>query len=60
MCVQLTVHLGKPMKVLGDGGGAAVDLHQRDLIFSRHQDVLLVVEHSSQVHAPEITMRRTE
>lgn len=46
------------MEVLGDGGGAGVDLHQRDLIFSCHQDALLVEEHSSQVHAPEITMRK--
>ncbi len=37
---------------MGDGGGAALDLHQWDLIFSCHQDVFLVVEHSSQVHAP--------
>lgn len=56
----MTVHLGKPRKVVGDRGGAAVDLHQRDLIFSGHQDVLLVVEHSGQVHAPnEINMRQT-
>ncbi|KAF3846770.1 hypothetical protein F7725_003848 [Dissostichus mawsoni] len=47
-CVVLTVHLCKPEEVLDDGGGAALDLHQRDLIFSRHQDVLLVVENSRQ------------
>lgn len=51
--------LGKPKEVVDDGGGAALDLHQWDLIFSRHQDVFLVVEHSSQVHAPnEISMRQ--
>lgn len=50
--VLLTAHLGKPRKVVGDGGGAALDLHQWDLIFSCHQDVFLVVEHSSQVHTP--------
>lgn len=48
------------MEVLGDGGGAGVDLHQRDLIFSCHQDALLVEEHSSQVHAPEIPMRQNK
>lgn len=37
---------------MDDRGGAALDLHQRDLIFSCHQDVLLVVEHSGQVHTP--------
>lgn len=58
-CVRLTYHLGKPRKVVGDGGGAALDLHQWDLIFSCNQDVFLVVEHSSQVHAPnEIRNRR--
>lgn len=55
ICILLTVYLGKPEKVLGDGGGAALDLHQWDLIFSGHQDVFLVVEHSSQVHAPNET-----
>ena len=54
-------HLGKPKKVLGDGGGAALNLHQWDLIFSGHQDVLLVIEHSSQVHAPNyIHMRESK
>lgn len=37
---------------MDDRGGAALDLHQGDLIFSRHQDVLLVVEHCGQVHTP--------
>lgn len=46
-------YLGKPKKVLGDGGGAALDLHQRDLIFTRHQNVFLVVEYSRQVHTPD-------
>ncbi len=50
--VGQTVHLGKPWKVMGDGGGAALDLHKWDLIFGCHQDVFLVVEHSRQVHAP--------
>ena len=54
-CVVLTVYLCKPEEVLDDGGGAALDLHQRDLIFSRHQDVLLVVENSRQVHTPNKT-----
>lgn len=49
------VHLSKPQEVLGDGGGAALDLHQWDLIFCRHQDVVLVVENSCQVHAPNNT-----
>lgn len=54
-------HLGKPKKVLGDGGGAALDLYQWDLIFSSHQDVFLVVEHSSQVHTPNnVHMRKTK
>lgn len=48
----MTAHLGKPRKVVDDRGGAALDLHQRDLIFRCHQDVLLVVEHSGQVHTP--------
>lgn len=48
------------MKVLGDGGGAGDDLHQRDLIFSCHQDALLVVEHSGQVNASEITMTQNK
>lgn len=56
MYVQTNVcHLRKPKEVLGDGGGAALDLHQRDLFFRRHQDVFLVVEHSCQVHAPNET-----
>lgn len=57
---QNGVYLGKPKKVVGDGGGAALDLHQWDLIFSRHQDVFLVVEHSSQVHAPETINAKTD
>lgn len=57
----LTVHLGKPKEVMSDGGRAAMDLHQWDLIFSCHQDVFFVVEHSCQVHAPnEINMRETK
>lgn len=48
----LTAHLGKPREVVDNRGGAALDLHQRDLIFSCHQDVLLVVEHCGQVHTP--------
>lgn len=57
----LTVHLGKPKEVVSDGGGAALDLHQWELIFSCQQDVFLVVEHCCQVHAPnEIDIRDTE
>lgn len=57
----LTAHLGKPRKVVGDGGGAALDLHEWDLIFSCNQDVFLVVEHSSQVRAPNnVNIRLTE
>lgn len=52
MCVVLTVHLGKPKEVVGDGGGAALDLHKWDLIFSCQQDVVLVVEDGCQVNAP--------
>lgn len=48
----LTTHLGEPGEVVDDGGGAALDLHQRDLILSCHQDVLLMVEHGGQVHTP--------
>lgn len=51
VCVLLS-HLGKPKKVLGDGRGAAMDLHKWDLSFSCHQDVLLVMEDSRQVHTP--------
>lgn len=47
-----TTDLGKPGEVVDDGGGAAIDLHQRDLVLSRHQDVVLLVEHSGQVHTP--------
>lgn len=50
---QLTIHLSKPKEVLSDGGGAALDLHQRDLIFSCHQDAVFVVEYSRQVYTPE-------
>lgn len=57
----LMVHLGKPKEVLGDGGGAALDLHQWELIFSCQQDVFLVVAHCCQVYAPnEIDIRDTE
>jgi len=56
--MYVTVYLGKPKEVLGDGGGAALDLHQWDLIFGCHQDVFLVVEHSRQVHAPKTTNAR--
>lgn len=38
---------------MGDGGAAALDLYQRDLVFSRHQDVVFVVEDSGQVHSPD-------
>lgn len=56
-----TVHLGKPEEVMDDGGGAALDLHQWDLIFSCHQDVFLVVKHSCQVHAPkQVNIRRDQ
>lgn len=48
-----TGHLSKPQEVLGHGGGAALDLHQRDLVLRRQQDVVLVVEDGGQVHAPE-------
>lgn len=48
----VTGHLGKPEEVVGDGGGAALDLHEWNLIFSCQQDVVLVVEHGCQVHAP--------
>lgn len=57
--IYVTVHLGKPKEVLGDGGGAALDLHQWDLIFGCDQDVILVVEHSRQVHPPDrINLRK--
>lgn len=49
----MTANLGKPKEVLGDGGGAALDFHQWELIFCCHQDVVFVVEHGSQVHASE-------
>lgn len=38
---------------MGDGGGAALDLHQRNLVFSCHQDAVFVVEDSGQVHSPD-------
>lgn len=49
----LTAHLGEPGEVVDYGGGAALDLHQGDLILGCHQDVVLVVEHGGQVHTPE-------
>lgn len=54
ICIQEStdVHLGKPKEVMGDGGGAALDFHQWELIFSCQQDVFLVVEHRCQVHSP--------
>lgn len=52
-CVGTTVHLSKPKKIMGDGGGAALDLHQRNLVFSCHQDAVFVVEDSGQVHSPD-------
>lgn len=57
----MTAHLGKPKEVLSDGGGAALDLHQRDLIFSCHQDVVFVVEYCRQIYTPEeISVRHTQ
>lgn len=51
-CVGTIAHLSEPKKILRDGGGAALDLYQRDLVFSCHQDVVFVVEDSGQVHSP--------
>lgn len=54
-------HLSKPRKVMDDWSGAALNLHQRDLVFCSHKDVVLVVEHSGQIHTPnEINMTQTK
>lgn len=52
-CIAMTAHLSEPKKIMGDGGGAALDLYQRDLVFSCHQDVVFVVEDSGQIHSPD-------
>lgn len=52
-CIGMTAHLSEPKKIMGDGGGAALDLYQRDLVFSCHQDVVFVVEDSGQIHSPD-------
>lgn len=52
-CVRVTAHLREPKKIMGDGGGAALDLNQRDLVFSCHQDVVFLVEHGGQVHTSD-------
>lgn len=50
--VGASAHLSEPKKIMGDGGGAALDLYQRDLVFTCHQDVVVLVEHGGQVHTP--------
>lgn len=52
-CVGTTAHLSQPKKIMGDGGGAALDLYQRNLVFRGNQDVVFVVEDSGQVHSPD-------
>lgn len=52
-CAWMSAHLSEPKKVMGDGGGAALNLYQRDLVFSCHQNVVFVVEHSGHVHTPD-------
>lgn len=36
VCVGASAHLSEPKKIIGDGGGAALDLYQRDLVFTCH------------------------
>lgn len=38
---------------MDDGSRAALDLHQWDLIFCCHHDVVFMVEDGGQVHAPD-------
>lgn len=53
VCVGASAHLSEPKKIMGDGGGAALDLYKRDLVFTCHQDVVFLVEHGGQVHTPD-------
>lgn len=50
--IRLIANLGKPKEVLSDGGGAALDLHQWELVICCDQDVFHFVEHSCQVYTP--------
>ena len=51
---RFPAYLGEPEEILHEGAAVGIiHLHDGDLVLSRHQQTVFVIEHSSQVDPPE-------